>query len=430
MKSLNLFVSAGEASGDQHAADVVSSLKELAANEFELYVWGMGGPKLKEAETDLIQDSSKLGVMGVADVLKQLPFFLTLEKRLVEEIRKRKPDIALLVDYPGLNLRLAEAIRKYVPSCKIVYYIAPQVWAWGHERLKKIPLLVDRLFPILPFEEKLFKDNGVSAKYVGNPSAYVIGQIDEQLDKQAFIEYCGADPSRPVIGVFPGSRKREIEYMLPVLLDSMKLLASQRPEVQFILVKAPTIDRRLIDDYILAAGVPLDNLFVQEGNFNHFVLESVHIAWLTSGTVTLEAACAETPMILGYKENPIFFQGYTMLRRIDKIGLPNIVAGEDVCPELLQGDCIPEKWVGITKQWLDNPQMLEEISFNLKTKVKDKLSVELDPAVHVAQEIVMIHNINHLSMENLMHMREQAHQNSQQTKKEISEDPLLQLKKK
>lgn len=421
MKRLNLFISAGEASGDMHGAEVIHFLRDYLQEGAVLEAWGMGGPKLKECQIDLIQDSSQMGIIGIADVLKNLGFLYKLEQNLINEIKKRKPDIALLIDYPGLNLRLAKAIKKFVPSCKIVFYIAPQVWAWNKSRLKKLPNLVDRLLTILPFEEALHKEAGTSTRFVGNPSAWSMQNL-HPATREEILSACNINPEYPVIGIFPGSRKREIDFMLPVLLQAAKQLKNKKPNLQFVLVRANTIQKEQIQKHISKIDF---QPIIETGEKNHYLLKAVDIAWLTSGTVTLEAACTETPLILGYKEFPLFFKGYLFLRQINKIGLPNIIAQEFICPELLQEDCIAEKWVSITEEWLNSPSKIANIKQNLRQKVKEALHTDINPAANVAYEILMIHQINKVSRENQIHMKEQAHQNSQQTKKEISQKGII-----
>ncbi len=424
IKNLNLFISAGESSGDAHGAEVVHSLKEIAAPDLNMQMWGMGGPKLKEAQVELVQDSSSMGIIGIADVIKQLPQLWQVEKNLIAEIKARSPNVALLIDYPGMNLRLASAIKKAVPSCKVVFYVSPQVWAWNPGRLKTIPLLVDRLLTILPFEEQLHREAGTSARYVGNPSAWSLNHLYD-VDKDQVIRACGLNPNQPVIGVFPGSRNREIDFMLPIFLQAAKQLKKQKPEVQFLMVRANTITEEKFAQAFREADIDKDLIKVETSEKNHYILKSVDIAWLTSGTVTLEAACAETPLILGYKENPIFFKGYTFLRLIDKIGLPNIIANEFVSPELLQDDCNPEKWVEITKDWLETPGKLEAVRKNLHEKVVIPMQTNVNPSLNVAHEILMIHQINCTSRDNQIHMREQAHSNSKKTKMEIQDKGSL-----
>jgi lipid-A-disaccharide synthase len=422
---LNLFICAGEASGDSHGAEIILALKELlnaSDSNINLKAWGMGGAKLKEAGLEIIQDSTNLGIIGIADIIKNLLFFIQLEKRLIQELIDRKPQIALFIDYPGLNLRLAKAIKKHLPNCKIIYYVAPQVWAWNEGRLKQIPNLVDRLFPILPFEEELHKKAGTSVKYVGNPSAWIIGQVEKIFDKQKFFDFMGFDSSKPLIGIFPGSRKREIDYMLPVFLEAAKELNKTNPEIQFLLVRANSIKQKKIEEYLKKHKIKEDLIKVSDSKYNHYILKGLDIAWLTSGTVTLEAACCETPLILGYRENPLYWPFYLLVRKIDKIGLPNIIADENICPELLQEDCIVENWVNITKQWLSEPELLDNIKKDLREKVKAKLKPELDPTLYIAQEIQTIYQISQASLINASHIKKQAEINSAQTKKQYKKN--------
>lgn len=425
MKSISLFVSAGEVSGDKHGAEVIESIKHQVSESIEINTWGMGGKKLKEQGVELIQDSTGLGVIGGADVIKKLPFFLTLEQRLIKEIQKRKPDIALLIDYPGLNLRLAAAIKKHVPFCKVIFYVAPQVWAWNPKRIYKLPDLVDRLFPILPFEEVLHSQHGTSTKYVGNPTAWEVNQIDPNFNSYEFKKSLGFNPDLPLIGIYPGSRNREIDYMLPVFLKAARELKAQRPNVQFVLVQSNSIKTEKIKKYFQKYSIHDDLIKIESYDKNLLILKSLDIAWLKSGTVTLEAACCETPLILGYREFPLFWKIYTYLRKTDKIGLPNIIAGGFVCPELLQENCTPENWVNVTERWLNKPEELQQIRENLKELVKDPLHPEVNPSEVIAHEILMIHQISRTSKDNEMYMREQAHKNSQQTKQEISLDGSL-----
>ncbi|MDJ0626283.1 MAG: lipid-A-disaccharide synthase [Candidatus Caenarcaniphilales bacterium] len=430
MRSINLFVSAGEVSGDKHAAEVIQSLKQQISSDVKTNIWGMGGQNLKKENVELIQDSTNLGVMGGADVIKKLPFFMNLKKRLIESIRRRKPDIALLVDYPGLNLRLAAAIKKHVPSCKIICYVAPQVWAWNYKRIYKLPSLVDRLFPILPFEENLHQEHGTCAKYVGNPTAWSIDQMNPDFDSVEFKKSIGFNPDQPLIGIYPGSREREIDYMLPVFLEAAKNLKELKPETQFVLVRSNSIKEEKLNKYFKKHSISKDSLIkVESYEKNLSVLRSIDVAWLKSGTVTLEAACCETPLIIGYKEFPLFWKVFLYLRQIDRIGLPNIIGGGFVCPELLQNDCKAENWVSITERWLKNPEELQSMKNNLRQLVKLPLQPQMNPAVYIAREILMIYQIDMTSKNNVFHMKEQAHKNSQQTKQEISLNESLNRKK-
>lgn len=423
--TVNLFVSAGEASGDKYGAEIINELKnKLKGKPQILSAWGMGGKDMKAAGVELLQDSSELGIIGVADLLKNLFFFVSLEKKIINEIKLRKPNVALLIDYPGFNLRIAKAIKKECPNCKVIFFVAPQVWAWNKKRINEIPNIIDRLLVILPFEEEMHLKAGTSTRFVGNPSYWYMKQI-ENFDRDEILLPCGIDrdanPNQRVIGIFPGSRNREIDFMLPVFLKAVMLLKRELPETEFVLVRAKTIKFDRIKNHFKRLRVPKDLIKILEPEASHYMLRAVDIAWLTSGTVTLEAACAETPLMLGYKENPAFWMGYLFFRNISRIGLPNIIANEDVCPELLQDDCKPENWANLTRDWIERRQ-LPAIKAELVQKVKEPIGFHGNPFENVASEVLLMHKINVLSKENQQHMRKRAEQNSDETRRKAAKD--------
>ncbi|MDX1919695.1 MAG: lipid-A-disaccharide synthase [Candidatus Caenarcaniphilales bacterium] len=397
-KTLNLFVCAGESSGDLHAAHVVECLHKQLPADINLEIWGMGGKKLQDQNIDLVQDSTDLGVIGIAEILKKLFFFIDLERRLIEEIKKRKPDFALLIDYPGLNLRLAAKIKKVLPTCKVLFYVAPQVWAWNKKRIYKIPKIVDKLYPILPFEEALHKSVGTNVKFLGNPSANVLNELSKTFNRSQYLESVGLDFSMPLISLFPGSRPRTTSLVLPDMLQAAKILGKKFPKIQFVLVKSSTAELGQIKRLVEEAEMGDCKFVVLDYPHNHSVLLSSTVAWLASGTVTLEAACANTPLIVGNRESWIYFLMFKHFIKINVtgfkdariIGLPNLIAGEIICPEILQHDCNAEQWAGITENWLSNPEELAKIKKNLKEKVIDQLQPELDPAHEIAKDILLM----------------------------------------
>lgn len=395
MKKLKLFVCAGESSGDLHAAHIIECLHKQLPSDIDLEAWGMGGKNLQAQKIELIQDSTNLGVIGIAEILKKLFFFIGLEQRLIQEIKKRKPDFALLVDYPGLNLRLAKKIKEVLPSCKVLFYVAPQVWAWNKKRLYKIPKLVDKLYPILPFEEELHRQVGTNTKFLGNPSANVLSQLNKNFNRSEYLKSVNLDPALPVISLFPGSRPRTTLLVLPEMLQAIKLLNKKFPQVQFVLVKSSTADFAQISQIINQAELTDYKLKVLDYQHNHSVLLSSTVSWMASGTVTLEGACANTPLIIGNRESWIYYLMFKHFIKINVtgfkdariIGLPNLIAGEIICPEILQHDCCAQQWAGITEEWLSNPKELARIKKDLKEKVIDKLQPELDPAYEIAKDI-------------------------------------------
>lgn len=415
-KSLNLFICTGEVSADKYASYILDELHEQNTG-LKFNVWGMGGKYLAQhSEVDIIQDSSELGIIGLVDIIKNIYFFYKLEQRIKEELLKRKPNVALFIDYPGLNLRLAEFIKKEMSYCKVVFFIAPQVWAWNKKRIHKIPKIIDRLLTILPFEEGLHKKHGTSAKYVGNPSMYTVSQLEE-IDLVKARDHYNLAQDKKLIGIFPGSRKREIQLMLPVFLEAAKLLSKQQDNIQFVLVRASSIKQETIDKYFEKYNIPKDLITVIEPDNNYIVQKIIDIAWLTSGTVTLECACVGVPLILGYKEIALGWKLYEKIRHIEYIGLPNIIADKLICPELLQDNNIPENWVTKTQEWLESEELYNKQKELLQEHVIDKLEANRNPFLEVAQEIIYTNKMSHLESYNKMYMAERAQENSIQSSK-------------
>ena len=275
------------------------------------------------------------------------------------ELSTFRPDVLVLVDFPGFNLRIAKKAKKLIPETKIVYYLPPQVWAWNQGRTKTLAKYCDLVLCGLPFEEEFHKSRGVNAHYVGNP---ITGEL-EKFDREKIRSDFGIAKDEKLIGLFPGSRSSEIHYMLSVLLRASELIKNNFPKCRFALAQAPAIK--------IESNVNKLHL-LPPGN-NQKLLCASDIVWLTSGTVTLEAALYETPLILGYRGNYINYLLYLLLKRVNMIGLPNIIMGEKIVPELIQNEASPENYYQITKEWLKNPNKLTEIKTNLK-KVKEKLT--------------------------------------------------------
>jgi len=393
-KSLNLFISTAEFSGDIYTAEIIRELRSLSGkHQLDLEVWGMGGNKVEAESVDLIQNSSELGVDGIVDVIKNLFFFLDLERRLVLEIEKRQPDVALLVDYPGLNLRLAEKIKKYAPNCRVVYFVAPQVWAWGKKRLYKIPKIVDRLLPILPFEEKLHLDVGTSAYYPGNPSAYYLQRVSEKEVSSFQANLPAPKRSSRLIGLFPGSSDKSVDTLLEIFLKGAAELSRQLPEenLHFILIQAENVDSRRFSKHLQKGLLDSSKLTIVGSKHSHAAIKSIEIAWLMSGTVTLEAACAGIPAIIGNKQerNPIIAELIARLIKVKRWGLPNIIADYDIYPELINSQCSTENFVSITKDLLQSPQKKSAMLESIETHLYPKLGqMNNSPFKVIAEEIL------------------------------------------
>ena len=366
-----LFFITGESSGDMHASSLLKELYKIIPPQF-LLVKAIGSNYLKDAGANIFFDCKYLGSMGLTEVISKLSLYLNLERELLFELSTFRPDILILVDFPGFNLRLAKKVKERLPDTKIVYYLPPQVWAWNEGRTKILAKYCDLVLCGLPFEEEFHKKYGVNAYYVGNP---LVNELEKFNREEIRNEFAITDEDT-LVGLFPGSRNSEIHYMLPVLLKACEMLYSVFPNYKFMIAEAHTISnlKSHIDSYFKNnnSSVKEKIKILPKGN-NHKLLCASDFLWLTSGTVTLEAALYETPMILGYRGNPINYFLYLLLRKIDMIGLQNIIYGEKIVPELIQNEATSENYYQITKEWLHVAGKLQIIKKNL-AKVKEKLT--------------------------------------------------------
>ncbi len=321
MKSL--LVIAGEDSGDMHAADVIRALK---VRRPDLAFWGIGGDKLRAEGMDLLHDTREMDVLGIVEVLKRYPFFKRTFNEVLAEADKRRPDAALLVDYPGFNLRLARELKKR--GIKVLYYVCPQVWAWNRGRIPKMAEIIDHLMVIFPFEVDVFKGVDLKVSFVGHP------MVDELREFRAKEPEPLPWNGKKKIALLPGSRKQEIIYILPRLLEAAKLLEQSRPEVSFLI---PVPERRLalVESVMQKAGKAPRNISVVTGKARE-VLKQADAAFVASGTATLEAALLRCPTVLVYRGSFINYLFVRALIRIPWLGIANIVSGKEIMPERLQ----------------------------------------------------------------------------------------------
>lgn len=365
-KGKSLFVSVGDPSADRYVARVIHKLREQIP---ELDIWGMGGPAMAEAGAHLLYNRAALAIVGIIEVLKDVPALARIRKKLLAEIQQRRPSVVLLSDFSGFNLGLAKLIRKQNKDTPILYFISPQVWASRPWRIKTIAKSVSKMLVIFPFEETLFKSQGIEARFVGHPltSAY---PNENSFDRNAFAKKHGLDQTRPIIGVFPGSRKAEIKAHAEAILNAIDWLVQERPELQFVIAAANDIVtvtfevearqrgfKRLLDKSITM--VPFSE--------NYELMFHSTLLWTKSGTTTLEAALAGRPMLIFYRG---LFLSYVLLQFfliIKNVGWPNILYGNKIVPELLQISCRAEQLVRYTRDYLDVPGLLEETAGKLRT---------------------------------------------------------------
>ena len=324
-------VSAGEASGDAHAAHAIEALSDqgVAFSSF-----GMGADQLQAAGTELIVDCRDLAVIGIVDVLINYPRFMKRLARLRDTMRQRRPDVLMLVDYPDFNLKLAETAREL--GIPVLFYISPKVWAWRAGRVKRISKLVNHMAVLFPFEVEIYQKAGVPVSYVGNP---VVADAVSPYTAAEACDHFGLDSDKPVVSLLPGSRTGEINRNLPAMLATASLIAQRLPDCQFILPVAPTLEESFIKDS-LGDKAP-EKLTVVTGNSRN-VMRASDVALVASGTATLETALMGTPMVVMYIINRLNYAIMKRLISIPDISLVNIVAGRRIVPEYVQDAATPD----------------------------------------------------------------------------------------
>ena len=354
-----ILISAGEASGDLHAGAVTRAIKQL---EPEAEIFGMGGDCLREAGGEVLFDIKDHSVMGFVEVLKRLPDIWKLRSAFIELMDNRRPDVLLTIDYPGFNMRLAKLAKER--GVKVVSFIAPSAWAWRPSRAAGVVKVVDKIASIFPFEYDLYKSYGADIEFVGHP---LVDTVKPSLPPQEAERLAGKRQGHPLILLMPGSRAMEIQRLLPDMLAAAKILKKKRPDIDFAMPRAVTIERNMLEGPIKQASLDIK---LTEG-LNYDVMSSADFAIATSGTVTLEAALCGLGCEILYKASPISFWIAKQVVEIPHIGLPNIVAGRLIEPELLQDDCTPEKIAGTALELLE-PKRYERLQKDLQ-EVKEKL---------------------------------------------------------
>jgi lipid-A-disaccharide synthase len=341
----SILIVAGEISGDLHAANVV---KEFRKTNPEMLCWGIGGDALKNEGVELLQHCDEMSVMGIVEVLKQYRFFKQVFNDLLAEVDRRKPKTALLVDYPGFNLRLAVELKKR--GVRVLYYISPKVWAWNKKRIPKMAKCIDHLMVIFPFELPLFKGTGLKVDYVGNP---LVDQID-QLLKQSPKELPWKSDQR--IALLPGSRRQEIKRILPTMLAAAKKLEQAHSDLSFLIATPNARIEALVKEIIDESSQSLKQLSVMCGNARE-LMRQARVAMVTSGTATLETALIGTPHILVYKTSAFTYWFGKSVVKIDHLGLANIIVKKTICPEFIQNDATADSLANaVTLLFDDSPE--------------------------------------------------------------------------
>ena len=327
-----IMIIAGEASGDLHGANLVQELKTL---DSDVQLSGIGGKGMSAAGVDLLYDISNLAVMGIVEVINRLKDIRSAMNILEDQFRTKRPDLLILIDYPGFNLELARRAKKY--TIPVLYYISPKIWAWREGRIKRIKKYVDRIAVILPFEKKFYKRHGVDVHFVGNP---LLDQVHATITPAEFKARNNIAPDATVIGIMPGSRRQEIAKLLPLFMQAATKLNTAIKKCVFLLPLAST----LTEDEILNNYGQIDNLLdiriIKKGRYE--AMAACDAAMAASGTLTMELAILRVPMVVCYRISMISYLLAKPFIKVKYASLVNLVAEKEVVPELLQHAATPE----------------------------------------------------------------------------------------
>ena len=316
----------GEASGDAHAARVVTALKQRAP---DIKVSGIGGEKLRAAGMEINIDFSELAVMGLVEVLKRYRHLKNVFNQMVERLKTHRPDLLVLVDYPGFNLKMAKEAKKL--GIPVAYYISPKVWAWRKGRVKTIQRVVDKMLVLFPFEVPIYEQAGVAVNCVGHP---LVDAVKRTLTTIQAKEKLGLEKAHKVIGLFPGSRHSEVEMLLPLMIQAAERIKQQQLDIQVVVPLAPGLNKEALAPILAASRLPIQ---VVDSEF-YDLTSACDAIVAASGTITLEIALLGVPHFICYRVSPVTYKILRCLVKIPYVGLCNIVTNKALITEILQDD--------------------------------------------------------------------------------------------
>jgi len=379
MSSKRIFIIAGENSGDLHGSNLVKAIRKMDSSiEFK----GLGGPQLASAGVTLMMNIVEdFAIIGFWEILKNLSKFKKLFKSVVDELKNGNYSGIILIDYPEFNLKVAREANKL--GIPIIYYVSPQIWAWRRGRRKEIAKIVSKMLVVLPFEVKHYEGTGLDIEYVGHP---LLDVIKLTMTKDVVCKKFDLDSNKLIIGLLPGSRKGEVERILPIMIATAELIKQKIPDVQFVLPRASTISQDLIQLHL--QNTSLNIKVVNEFRYN--VRSILDFALVASGTATLESAFLKTPMIVIYKVSLLTWLIAKNLVTLPYIGLVNILAGDLIVPEFIQNDAKPTAIAKRVLKILNDPEELENIKFEL-AKVREKIG-EPGASMNAARAVLEVIN--------------------------------------
>lgn len=359
-KPFTVLFSAGESSGDQHAANMFLELRKYQP---DIQGIGMGGAKMAQAGVDIRYDSSNIAVIGLVEVIKHYGEIRRALKLMQKIISDARPDLLVCVDYKEFNFKLA----RYAKQCgiKVLFYVSPQVWAWRPGRVKKYGEVIDMMAVIFPFETAYYEAENVPVRYVGHPS---VDKVHAQRSREEDLARFGLDQGQTVIGILPGSRANEIKRMLPVMLEAAEKIQADKPEIRFLLPQADSISDALLEEYLRQS--PVNIMMVKNQPYD--VIQCCDAVMTTSGTATLEIALLNVPMVITYKLSPLTYVFGRWLVNTPFIGLPNIIADKGIIKEFIQHEATSENLAAEVNRILTDEAYADTMRGNL-AQVKARL---------------------------------------------------------
>jgi len=371
---MNFLLSAGEASGDNYGAQLIAALGQLAPGS---QFFGMGGEAMREAGLDVQIHANEVAVVGLAEVITHLPAIRRRFKRLVEEASRRRPDAAVLIDFPDFNLRLARELHRL--GIPVFYFVSPQLWAWRTGRVEQIKKYVRKMIVIFPFEQQFYLNHGVDVAYVGHPLAFL--PLPE-VSRQEFAARYKLDPGKTWIAIMPGSRRRELRLNLPPMLEAVELLRKEGDQYEYLLPVASTLNQDWVRYQLGPAHTTVK--LTEDAQATVMLCRAAVVA---SGTATVETALTGTPFVVVYRLSPLTWFLGRRLVKLDTFAMPNLIAGNKIVPELIQSDFTAEAVVRELKKILPDGDARQEMQEGL-AEVKRKLMVTEAPAARAAEEIL------------------------------------------
>ena len=377
MDPIHLFISAGDPSGERHAARLIRSLRDMGGSPV---VTGIGGEAMQAAGAELLCTQERLAVMGLVEVVKHLPFFFSLLDRIRDHLAVHRPQLMVLIDFPDFNFRLAKIAREL--GISVLYYISPQIWAWRTGRKRKLARLADRLAVVFPFEVAFYRDEDIPVEFVGHP---LIGELENVSSRESFRAEHGIEPDCPLVGLMPGSRVQEIERHMELFLAAAGRMRAHRGELRFAAGMLPHTAAALAPEHrdsIERLGVRLIH-----GDSLGLIAAS-DILLTKSGTTTVEAALLGTPMVISYRTSALSYLIASRMVTIEHIGMPNLLDSDPAIPELIQHEATPERIASLALELLDNDSTLRKRVLEQCGRVRQTLTTAKPASVRVA-EIVL-----------------------------------------